>query len=191
MNLEQIRKLASEVYDSVYVEREDVPFYRQIAARYAEGRILECGCGTGRVTIPLAEAGYSVDGLDISLPRLQVLRSRLQTLPGRVSDRITCCEGDMKDFSLEENYALILTPFRTFQHLLTPADQRKSLKNLWRHLKPGGRLLIDIFNPSIPRLADPIYLKPFGDDRFHPMPDGRLARFKQRIVAREYAAQTQ
>ena len=70
----------ADVYDTVYTYlRDDIPFYVDAAKRYG-GPVLELGCGTGRVTVPIAEAGVEIVGLDISQAMLDVARSKLDSL---------------------------------------------------------------------------------------------------------------
>lgn len=64
-------------------------------------------------------------------------------------ERVRFVRGDMTDFSLGEALGLAIIPFRAFQALLTPAAQRSSLACIQRHLRAGGRLIIDIFDPRL------------------------------------------
>ena len=100
-------------------------------------------------------------------------------------------EGDMRDFDLDQQFALATLPFRPFQHLTTSEDQIVCLTTIRRHLIPGGRLVLDLFNPSIPFLADPARLDEFGDEPEITMPDGRRVLRRTRITARDYFHQVQ
>lgn len=189
MNSMEDSNLMAEMYDPIYQDRDDISFYLELARRYAPRRILECGCGTGRVTVPLALQGQRVDGIDLSEERLELLESKLGLLAPEVRERVTWRRADMRDVRLAERYDLVIMPFRTFQHLLTVTDQMLALANLKRHLLPGGRVLIDIFNPSIPRLAEE-RVSPWLEAEFS-RPDGSQCRFFQRILRRDFHAQTQ
>jgi SAM-dependent methyltransferase len=123
----------------------DVAFYRRQAKR-ARGPILELACGTGRVSFPLADAGLDVTGLDASPAMLQVARRKLSAAPGA---RLRFVRGDMRRFSLPRRFALAIVPFRAFQHLLTVKDQRACLECIRRHLRHGGRLIVDVFDPRL------------------------------------------
>src|SRR5690606_17966234 len=84
--------LDAALYDYEYRRRRaDVAFYRELAVRRLgeRGRILELGAGSGRVTIPLARAGYEVVAVDASKPMLARLRERVARLPTRIANRIT------------------------------------------------------------------------------------------------------
>lgn len=190
MNTPAVRRFASEIYDEVYKERSDVEFYREVANRYSTLRILECGCGTGRVTIPLADDGHTVDAIDTSLPRLEVLQAKLAICPPQVSDRIQFILGDMRTISMPTRYDLIIMPFRTFQHLLTVEDQVLCIQNLRRHMAPAGRILLDMFNPSIPFLAS-TNLGEFWQESLIFLDDETTCRVLQQVYARDFVTQTQ
>ncbi|QRK07517.1 methyltransferase domain-containing protein [Archangium violaceum] len=136
------------LYDVVCEDyREDVAFYVE-EARRAGGPCLELGCGTGRLLIPAVEAGARVTGLDRSAAMLARARDRVQALPLPLRERVDLREGDMVSFSIEARFALITVPFRTFLHLLTVEEQLAALTNIRRHLLPGGRLVLNFFEPS-------------------------------------------
>jgi SAM-dependent methyltransferase len=129
----------------------DLVFYLHFA-RQAGGPVLEVGCGTGRLMLPLVEAGIDVTGVDPSPAMLSVARKKLRS-------QAPLIEGDMRTVALPRRYALIIVSINTFMHLLTTTDQLDALVNLARHLSLGGRLIIDL---------------PAGDELAHQDPDGRL-----------------
>ena len=100
-------------------------------------------------------------------------------------------EGDMRAFDLGQQFALATVPFRPFQHLTTVEDQMACLRSIHRHLAPGGRLILDLFNPSIPYLAAPERLEEFDNVPEFGMPDGRRVTGRARIAARDYFSQIQ
>ncbi len=126
----------------------DTRFYCDCARRFG-GDVLELGVGTGRVAIALAEAGYSVTGLDLSPAMLERARQKVAGLPPSIAERLVFVQGDMSDFDLGRTFPLILVPFRAFQHLVEPAAQRRALTCMRRHLAPGGHLVIDLFDPRL------------------------------------------
>lgn len=147
------RNRAAELYDVIAHGVEgDLEFYLE-AARKAGPPVLEAGCGTGRVVIPLARAGLEVHGLDCAADMLQVAAKKAAALAGHVRARITLVEGDMRAFDLGRRFAVILAPFRAFQHLLEVEDQKRALVCFRRHLAPGGRLILDLFDPSLDYIA--------------------------------------
>lgn len=148
--------LCSAHYDDDYaaIEREDdVAFYVAEAAR--RGRVLEMGCGSGRVTLPTARAGITVVGVDSSPGMLGRLRRRLEAEPAAVRERVTLVEGDLRSLDLGRTFPLVTAPFRVIQHLLNREDQRAWLRNVARHLEPGGELLFDVFQSDYGIIAGP------------------------------------
>lgn len=141
--------LDAELYDIVYADYlDDIGFYVE-EARRADGPCLELGCGSGRVLIPVAEAGATVTGLDVAKPMLARARRKVAALPDDVRSRITLGEGDMRTFKLDTQFALIYIPFRAFLHVMHAEDQIKALNNIRRHLRPDGRLALNFFDPSL------------------------------------------
>lgn len=141
--------LYPELYDIVYEDYlEDIPFYVEEAQR-AHGPCLELGCGTGRILIPVAEAGIEIMGLDLSGPMVARARRKVAALPSEIRDRIVLAEGDMRTFQYDQKFALISVPFRAFLHLMTASDQIAALQNIHRHLLPGGRLALNFFDPDL------------------------------------------
>ena len=130
----------------------DVPFYVE-EARKAGSPVLELGCGTGRILIPIAEAGISVVGLDRAPAMLSVVRKKLSKLSVETQRRTELIEGDMRDFSLGRRFKLIMIPYRAFLHLLTPEDQRQALRCMHEHLTDDGRLVFNIFDPRLDIIA--------------------------------------
>jgi SAM-dependent methyltransferase len=139
-------------YDLEHVDlTADLIFYQHFA-RQAGGPVLEVGCGTGRLLLPLAEAGIEVTGLDVSPAMLALARRKL-------GERVPLIEGDMRTATLPGRYALIIVSINTFMHLLTTFDQLAALTNLARYLATGGRLIVDL---------------PAGDELTHQDPDAHL-----------------
>jgi len=139
------------VYDaSAAGAPDDVDFYLKLAreADAAGQTVLELACGTGRVAIPIARQGICVVGLDRSPAMLGRAREKSAGI-----STVRWVEGDMRDFDLPQRFGLAMIPFRSFQHLLTVADQLSCLACIYRHLAPGGRLALHIFNPDIVRIA--------------------------------------
>ncbi len=123
----------------------DVDFYLDCAARYG-GPVLEIGAGTGRILIPLAAAGHEAVGLDRSPTMLRLAADKLEA--SSLAGRVRLVEADMTAFRLESDFSLILITARSFQHLFTPEEQRRALATARRHLRPGGHLVLDLFDPS-------------------------------------------
>jgi SAM-dependent methyltransferase len=173
------------LYDAVpiYQSRADVPFYLAAADRVAGGRVLELGCGTGRVLLPLARAGYAVTGIDASPAMLARCRSKLTAEPAEVRERVVLHQSDIRAFDLDGrvSFALALAPFRVLQHLLTPADQLQCLALVRRHLDPSGRLVFDVFNPSFSLMTRDRSAET-EDTPERALPDGRHLRRTARVT---------
>jgi SAM-dependent methyltransferase len=164
----------AEYYDFTpgYAGRPDLGFYLEFA-RSAGGKILELGCGTGRVLIPIAAAGCSIVGLDLSEHMLAKCRQKLQVQPQEVQERVRLVQGNMTDFALGETFSLVTTPFRPFQHLVSVDDQLACLQCVNRHLATGGRLILDLFQTNPRRMFDPAYTEESEEFRDVELPDGR------------------
>jgi len=149
-------RLDAELYDhySLGVD-DDVLFYVE-EARRAGGPALELGCGTGRILIPIAGAGVDIVGLDRSPNMLAVLRRKLADVPAEAARRVKILEGDMRKFSLGRRFALVIIPYRAFLHLMTVDDQLRALAVIREHLVDGGRLVLNVFDPSLPLIVERI-----------------------------------
>jgi SAM-dependent methyltransferase len=122
----------------------DLPFYLTQAAMSGDP-VLELGCGTGRVTIPMAENGFEMTGLDISAPMLEQARRK-------ASERglkIRWVEADCRDFNLNEKFGTIIFPFNGIAHIHDRESHEALYACVRKHLKPQGHFVIDLFNPSL------------------------------------------
>ena len=140
----------------------DIPFYVEIAreaVREVEGPVLELGCGTGRVLLPIARAGIEAVGVDASPGMLERLRGVLGAEAEEVRRRVRVMEGDIRSVRVpggEGAFALVTAPFRVAQHLLTLEDRRAWLRTVAHHLRrdPPGHLVFDVFQPDYEQIAD-------------------------------------
>ena len=130
----------------------DLQMYEQFAARCGSP-ILELGCGTGRVLLPLARQGYRITGIDASAAMLDRARSKVaeEDLVGRA----TLLQQEMRELELAERFNLAFAALNSFAHLHTTDDQLAALARIRRHLHPGGLLILDLFNPDMARLLEP------------------------------------
>ncbi|MGE0598110.1 MAG: trans-aconitate 2-methyltransferase [Dehalococcoidia bacterium] len=147
--------LASEIYGQrtflLPVVRGDARFYGDLA-RECGGPILELGCGEGRFLVPFARSGFEITGIDRSTVMLDRARRAVAGLPADVASRITIVEGDMTDFHLETLFGFAFSAFRSFMFITEPEAQRRCLELVRDHLRPGGILAIDIFDPLLDRM---------------------------------------
>ena len=162
----------ASLYDAVHVQQEDIPFWVE-EAQASGGPVLELACGTGRVAIPVALAGWPVVGLDSSVKLLARARAKSRGLK-LPQDRLRFIRGDMRRFSLQQRFPLIIIPFRSFQLLLSVADQRQALECIREHLAPGGRAVIDLFVPDGERILRDPGLRVFGREGIDPATGHKL-----------------
>lgn len=140
----------AEIYDSVFsYVNEDIPFYVDEAVR-SGGPIIELGCGTGRVAIPIALSGIDVVGLDSS--SLMIKKARQKAEQTGVSN-LKLVQADMIDFKFDDKFPLAIVPFRGLLSLLSVEETERTLLNIRRHLSPGGKLIFDIFVPDLDMMA--------------------------------------
>jgi len=177
----------SEFYDWVpqHQARNDIDFYLDAARKYGQP-ILELGCGTGRVLIPLAREGSQITGMDLSEPMLARCREKLAAETPETRNRAELKKGDIRNFNLGKEFELITAPFRVFQHQISVNDQISALSCIHRHLRPEGHLILDFFNPSLPLLSDPKSLEEFGDEPEFKLPDGRRIHRRMQFIDRNY-----
>ena len=122
-------------------------------AEDAGGPVVELGCGTGRVLLPLADAGVATTGVDISPALLDVARAKVDA--AGLASRVTLVEADLRHPGLPESaFALAICTSNTLMHLTDPSDQAAALHAACRLLRPGGLLMVDLFNPDIARLLE-------------------------------------
>lgn len=138
----------AEIFDERYLGSfaEDtagaVSFLKDLAG---DGPALELGIGTGRVALPLAEAGVEVHGIDAS----EAMLAKLKAKPG--SDRISVTTGSFADFSLQTRFKLVYVVFNTFFGLLTQDEQVSGFEAVARHLTPDGVFAMQAFVPDVTR----------------------------------------
>ncbi len=147
---EDLYALAARYYDGAYQNNpaiNDAPFYLDLARRYG-GPILEIACGTGRILLEIAREGIEICGIDSSQDQLAVLNSKLQSEPERTRKLVQILRDDMRTFSLQRKFRLVLIPFRPMQHMYTVEDQISALNAAKAHLLPDGTLAFDVFYPN-------------------------------------------
>ena len=135
----------ANLYDAVYEDVvDDIPYYiNQI--KKPDYEVLELGCGTGRVSIPIAEITSNLTALDLSAQMVTILKEK-SVQKGLLLD---CVIGDMRSFALDSKFDLVIIPFRGFQSLLTVSDQEQCLAAIHKHLKHDGKVIVDMFFPSL------------------------------------------
>jgi ubiquinone/menaquinone biosynthesis C-methylase UbiE len=176
--------------------RRDVPFWRRVAST-AGGPVLELGCGTGRVSLPLARAGVELVGIDRSAPMLDRAKKALGRR--RIPTRTSCIplhfvRGDIRALPFEAGaFSMVLAPYGILQSLIRPRDLTSVLASVARVLVPGGTFGIDLV-PDVPKWreyrnrvqlrgraggADITLVESVSQDRAK-----RLTTFEQRYIRR-------
>ncbi len=139
-------------YDLDYEPFQDDVVLYQGFAEMTGGPLLELGCGTGRLLLPLARAGFAVTGVDMSAKMLEVAREKV-ALSG-LADRIQLVQADMRRPDLPQKYRMAFIAINSFMHLTTIEDQLEALRAWHKLLLPGGLLIIDVDNPNPQHLLD-------------------------------------
>lgn len=118
------------------------------------GPVLECACGTGLFLLPFLQAGCDIYGFDISEAMLDTLRKKAVGLGlTDIAQRISV--QDFETFHYDRLFGAVIIPTNSFGHLLTQEAQIRTLKNIHAHLRPGGKLLLDLRLPAMDEIANP------------------------------------
>lgn len=133
---------AAEYYD-LFIANDDIPFYLSMAEKYG-APILELACGTGRVALKLAEAGYEVVGVDATRQMLKVARAKASNLPSNVRSPVSFLRGDVTDLDLQQKFPLVIIP-SSFRFCLTTEQQLACLNSARRHLTEDGVFILDLY----------------------------------------------
>jgi ubiquinone/menaquinone biosynthesis C-methylase UbiE len=131
--------------------RRDVPFWRRVAAA-ADGAVLELGCGTGRVSLPLARAGVNLVGIDRSAPMLDRARRRiLKSSSAHIRKSLALVRGDIRALPFDAGtFPMVLAPYGILQSLIRPRDLTATLASVARVVASGGTFGIDLV-PDVPK----------------------------------------
>ncbi len=137
----------AQYYDLIYASRaDDLDMWLNLTAN-VEGKVLEIGCGTGRVMLPLLQAGKHVTGVDISDVALSAGRAKITA--GGFDESAVLYRADMRTLDLpQKDFVFAFIPSNTFMHCLSIADQQATLHATFAHLQPGGTLVIDLYHPD-------------------------------------------
>ncbi|MEM6271607.1 MAG: class I SAM-dependent methyltransferase [Bacteroidota bacterium] len=161
-----------EVYDFVHNFDYDLEFYRA-RCREAGGPVLELCCGTGRLTVPLAQAGIPITGVDVSAEMLACARAKGE----RAGVQLPLVQGDVRALDLNQRFSLVILPFNSLQHFFALEDVEGIFGSVRQHLSPGGTFVLDLLHPN------PAYLTHHSEQsvllREGHLPDGRPIRVHQ------------
>lgn len=144
-------ELLSQYYDLIHDQlTEDINFVLALA-KECGGPILELGCGTGRLLLPLVRAGYVVTGVDNEQAMLVRARQRLEGEADEIQKRAKLCRADVRSLLLpgeKKYYGLALFSYNTMLHF-QPHELGQTLRRIRRYLLPDGRLFLDVANPYV------------------------------------------
>ena len=130
-----------------FVERPDEDLYLEFAKRFGSP-ILELACGTGRITLMLAQAGYEITGVELSPEMLEIAQEKLRQLPEDVQSKVSLNQGDITNFQLDKKFAMVIIPW-SFKFLLTTEDQLACLRQVREHLTDDGVFILDLYPTEI------------------------------------------
>lgn len=136
-------------YDTYVQVDFDVPFFIN-ETRKTSGEVLELMAGTGRVSIPLLEAGVRLTCVDKSAQMLDVLRQKL----AQRGLAATVIQMDVRELNLSKCFDLIILPFHSFAEIVSLEGERQALSRIYQHLSPTGRFICTLGNPATARPAD-------------------------------------
>ena len=138
------------IYDGMNTSLDDLAFYKRWLPKNKQAQILELCCGTGRLTLPIAKAGYEITGVDFTASMLA--QAKQKAAAAELS--ITFVEADIRNAVLPQQYDFIFMPFNSIHHLYTNQDLFQALETVKKHLKDKGLFVFDCFNPNIRFMAE-------------------------------------
>ena len=131
-----------DAYDLVYPDTiERVPFVKDLLKRHGKDSILELGIGTGLFAIPLHEAGFNIEGLEISQVMIDVV--------GLKAPGLKVHKGDMRDYTIDGRYDAILALSSVLVFVADEQEIKQCLQRCYDHLEPNGILLLELPNHPV------------------------------------------
>ena len=143
-------KVGDLIYDGLNTFLSDLQFYKKWLPKNKEAKILELCCGTGRLTVPIAKAGYNICGVDYTSSMLEQAKVKAS----EAGLEINFIEADIRSLNLQEKFDFIFIPFNSIHHLYKNEDLFKAFNGVKNHLKEGGLFLLDCFNPNIQYIVE-------------------------------------
>ena len=177
-----------EEYDLEHGDgEEDDAFYQRLVQRHGARSLVELGCGSGRITLPLAEMADDQDlritGIDLSDDMLAQAEAKIAGLPATCRARVRLLKQDMRTFCMDPPVDLVIVPCSTMAHVLDLDDQLAVWRAARASLVPGGRFVVDLTMPNLTAYVDSMASPPRAlveMDIDHESNDGqrRLIRYK-------------
>lgn len=164
----------ADFYDA-YVQADfDIPFWLS-ETKTIKGNILELACGTGRVSIPLLNAGIELTCVDYAPGMLDVFRRKLKEC--NLACRLVC--QDIAELSIPQRFDLIFLPFHSFSEIISESKQRAGLQAIRAHLTSDGRFICTLQNPTIRAASMDGSVRLVGE---FPMRDGENLIVKSKLT---------
>ena len=176
--------LVASVYDDAHGDEADPAVIEATVDRLVDladgGAAVEFAIGTGRIAVPLAQRAVPVSGMDVSEPMLAQLRAK------PASTGIEIVQGDMTTTHLGDDFSLAYLVFNTIMNLRTQDAQVACFENAARHLRPGGRFLIECIVPGLASLPPGERFRPFDVSPEHLGFDEYLDPVDQLLISHHY-----
>ncbi|MGH1365318.1 MAG: class I SAM-dependent DNA methyltransferase [Calditrichia bacterium] len=136
----------AELYELTHQNKQDdLPLFLDYAQKQGSP-VLEIGCGTGRVTLALAKAGYRVSGFDLSENMLKIARDKMSEQPEEIQQLVQLDRQNMSEMDVNGEFTLALMPYGEFAHVIETERQLETLRRVHDHLTPDGLLIIGMSN---------------------------------------------
>lgn len=145
----EFQGIAAELYDLLHSGNTDSAVYPELIKRYFGTDVLELGCGSGRLSIPLAQNGCNVTGIEYEKDMISLLLSK-----DYPNERLSVIRGDARDFNIGKKFDVVLLACNFLNMFIDPYDVLKILISSKRHLKPGGAIIIDSSLPDLTSMAE-------------------------------------
>src|SRR5260370_25997373 len=114
-----------------------------------KGKVVEVGCGTGRIYLELKKNTIDITGIDNFNSMLKILKNKAKTM--NITPSVF--QQDMANLKLDGKFDFIFLAYRTFMHLYDFESQIKTLRGLGEYITKGGEIIIDLFNPDLKRIS--------------------------------------
>ncbi len=165
--------IVADLYDRYVRADFDIPFWIDRATSVT-GKVLELACGTGRVSLPLLEAGVRLTCVDYAPGMLFQFRQKLSARG--LSCPIFC--QDMAELDLKERFDLVFIPFHSFSEIMSARRQRRALRKIHAHLAERGRFICTLHNPVVRAASMDGTMRPIGE---YPLQDAQILRVSARM----------
>ncbi|MBP7892260.1 MAG: class I SAM-dependent methyltransferase [Firmicutes bacterium] len=152
--LPQYEGFFAEFYDILHSSYDaDLKMYLGLAKKYGDP-VLELGCGTGRLLVPLAAAGHAVTGIDLSRDMLTRCREKLDIEGEATARRVSLVQGDIRRFGLGRKFSLIMAACNTILHCTSSQDLLAVFARAREHLAPAGVFVVDFSIPNVKAMIE-------------------------------------